>query len=48
MLKNVSLLQMSLQTHLIFKYYKDVMDVMEYLVLLDQLVEKKEPKVNKD
>ena len=34
-------LLMSLQTHLIFKYYNDVvdaMDVMEYLVLLDQLV----------
>ena len=48
MLKNVSLLQIPLQTHLIFKYYKDVTDVTEYLVLLDQLVGKKEPKVNKD
>ena len=50
---------MSLQTHLIFKYYKDMIDVMVYLILLDQPVhlgeivpmvevEWKEKKENKD
>ena len=51
MLKSASLLQMSLQTHIMFKYYKDVMDVMgvmEDQVLQEYLVEKKGPKVNKD
>ena len=37
-IRDVSLLQMLLHTHLVFKYYKEVMDVMEYLVFLDQQV----------
>ena len=47
---------MSLATHLIFKYFKDVMVVMAYQVLLDQLVhleemvpmERKETEENQD
>ena len=33
---------MSIQTHLIFKYYKNIMVVMAYKVLLNHLVQLKE------